>query len=109
MSPRRRAATEEEASLFLEAMKDAAPLKARARPPRLAATHDMKALRALPVSMPVYVDRPAPRIGGHDDARLRRGQSEPEDRLDLHGMTQEAAYRSCVRFLKRAQIGRAHV
>ena len=53
--------------------------------------------------MPVFADVPAPTIGGHDEAKFRRGRGEPDGRIDLHGMTQEEAYRALIRFLMNAQ------
>ena len=37
--------------------------------------------------------------------RLRRGHLRPEARLDLHGMTQDQAYRSLMSFLEDSQAG----
>jgi len=46
-------------------------------------------------------------VSGDIDRRtmraLRRGQIRPEDRLDLHGMNQEEAHRTLVKFLQNAQ------
>ena len=46
-------------------------------------------------------------ISGDIDRRtmraLRRGQIRPEDSLDLHGMSQEEAHRSLVKFLQRSR------
>ena len=97
---RARSASQDERTLFEEAMKDAAPLRLRARivhaPPVKVAIRPPH----LP-EQPVFAERAAPVIGGHAEAHLRRGRLEPEARLDLHGMTQEAAYRAAVRFLQR--------
>lgn len=97
---RAKGASEDERALFEQAMKDAAPLKSRARivhaPPLKVAIRPPH----LP-AQPVYTERAAPAIGGHAEAHLRRGRLEPEARLDLHGMTQESAYRSAIRFLQR--------
>jgi DNA-nicking Smr family endonuclease len=100
MSPRKKGISEEDATLFRTALKDAKPLKRRHRisaepskPPRV-----FVPLPHFPRE-PAYSERPAPPIGGHADAHLRRGRLEPEARLDLHGMTQSAAYRTLLRFL----------
>jgi DNA-nicking Smr family endonuclease len=105
MNHRRKATSDEEAELFRTALKDARPLKARARvaheapkPPRI-----FVPLPHFP-SEPRYNERPASAIGGHADAHLRRGRLEPEARLDLHGMTQNGAYRALLRFLAAAQV-----
>ena len=37
-------------------------------------------------------------------ARLRRGKLEPEDRLDLHGLTLAAAHPRLVRFVTEAHL-----
>jgi len=97
--------SEEERALFREAMKDATPLSARARVlpgPRLRAGF-VPPPHYPP--QPVFADTPAPAIGGHAEAHLRRGRLDPEARLDLHGMSAENAYRAAVRFLYRAQAG----
>ena len=104
MSPRKKHISDEDTALFHTALKDAKPLKKRHRvsagppkPPRI--------FVALPhlLAEPAYNERPAPLIGGHADAHLRRGRLDPEARLDLHGMTQSAAYRTLLRFLIAAQ------
>src|SRR5262245_23013690 len=98
----RRRTSDEEHTLFKTALSDARPLRVRARvvtPPKASAGP-----RVAPPKAPVYVDRPAEPIGGHRAADLRRGRSEPEARIDLHGMTQERAYRVLIGFLTKAQI-----
>jgi DNA-nicking Smr family endonuclease len=104
MSPRKKTISEEDAALFHTALKDAKPLKKRHRnsaqppkPPRI-----FVPLPHFP-GEPAYSEHPAPAIGGHADAHLRRGRLDPEARLDLHGMTQSAAYRTLLRFLIAAQ------
>ena len=104
MSPRKKTVSAEEEALFHDALRDARPLKARQkrtaappRPPRI-----FVPLPHFP-SAPAYSERPAPPIGGHADAHLRRGRIEPEARIDLHGLTQDGAYRALLRFLVSAQ------
>src|SRR6266850_6827007 len=101
MSPRR-GISDEEHALFRSALKDAKPLAKRARvlivPPKT-----QRLAPAPQIEPPDYLDRPAPAIGGHRDAKLRRGRGEPEARLDLHGMTHDGAYRALMRFLLAAQ------
>ena len=97
----RRPTSDEEHALFQTALGDAKPLRARARvtsPPRANA-----APRLPPSKPPVYLERPAGAIGGHRAADLRRGRTEPEARIDLHGMTHDRAYRALIAFLSRAQ------
>jgi DNA-nicking Smr family endonuclease len=99
-----RGTSEDERALFRSALKDAKPLKKR----RDRVVHAVKPVR-LVVPLPHYAtapmpnDRPAQPIGGHAEAHLRRGRMEPEGRLDLHGFTQEGAYRALLKFLVRAQ------
>jgi DNA-nicking Smr family endonuclease len=42
-------------------------------------------------------------VDGNTDERMRRGLLEPEAKLDLHGMTEDAAHRRLLMFLKGAQ------
>lgn len=42
-------------------------------------------------------------VNGATEDRLRRGMLEPDAKLDLHGMTEAAAYRALSRFLAGAQ------
>jgi DNA-nicking Smr family endonuclease len=104
MSPRKKAVSEEDAVLFRAALKDVRPLKKRHR---ITAEPFKPSRIFLPLphfpSEPAYSERPAPSIGGHADAHLRRGRLDPEARLDLHGMTQSAAYRTLLKFLIDAQ------
>ena len=104
MSPRKKAVSEEDAALFRTALKDVRPLKKRQR---ISAEPSKPSRIFLPLphfpSEPTYSERPAPSIGGHADAHLRRGRLDPEARLDLHGMTQSAAYRTLLKFLIEAQ------
>jgi DNA-nicking Smr family endonuclease len=97
----RRPTSDEEHALFQKALADAKPLRARARvtsPPRASAGP-----RQPPPKAPVYLDRPADPIGGHRAADLRRGRTEPDAKIDLHGMTHDRAYRALLGFLLRAQ------
>ncbi len=41
-------------------------------------------------------------INGATQERLRRGLMEPDARIDLHGMTQQAAHRALITWLKSA-------
>jgi DNA-nicking Smr family endonuclease len=41
-------------------------------------------------------------VDGRTLDRLRRGRLRPEERLDLHGLTQEKAHRALTRFIARA-------
>lgn len=48
------------------------------------------------------VRRPEAGLDRRTADRLRRGEREPDARLDLHGMTAERAHRACLRFLSDA-------
>jgi DNA-nicking Smr family endonuclease len=96
----RRPTSDEEHALFQTALSDTKPLRAKARvtsPPRANA-----APRLPPPKPPVYLDRPADAIGGHRAADIRRGRTEPEGKIDLHGMTHDRAYRAMINFLTKA-------
>ena len=97
----RRPTSDEEHALFQTALGDAKPLRARARvsSPPLASAGP----RQPPPKAPVYLERPADPIGGHRAADLRRGRTEPEARIDLHGMAHDRSYRALLGFLTRAQ------
>lgn len=43
-----------------------------------------------------------PGIDGATGARLKRGEKAPDAKLDLHGMTQAAAHRALLSFLRQA-------
>ncbi|PIT00042.1 DNA mismatch repair protein MutS [Bradyrhizobium nitroreducens] len=116
-SPRRRALSEEERALWDSVAKQVKPLrklrtaKAHAAPPAapsLAAPVTRPSSPARPVAT-----APAPRVtkppvpplaplGKRERAKLSRGRSEIEARLDLHGMTQTRAHRALTGFLHRA-------
>lgn len=97
----RRPTSDEEHALFKTALGDAKPLRAR---PRVTTPPRANALPPPPAAKPpVYLERTADPIGGHRAADLRRGRTEPEARLDLHGMTHDGAYRALIGFLTKAQ------
>ena len=69
---------------------------------------DFKASRPLKVTMSKVAPRkksaasgPAG-VNGATEERLKRGQMEPEARIDLHGMTQGAAHRTLITWLRTA-------
>ncbi len=96
----------QERALFEAALKDAVPLDARAlvTPHRRPVRNEAKAgLSAAGVGASV----PAP--GGLDGRRrtkLRRGDLEPEARLDLHGLTETAAHHALTAFVHQAMARR---
>ena len=96
----RRRTSDEEHALFQTALSDAKPLRAKARvtsPPKANG-----APRLPPPKPPAYLDRPADAIGGHRAADIRRGRTEPEGKIDLHGMNADRAYRAMINFLTKA-------
>lgn len=119
--PHKRTPSETESRLFDAAMKDVTPLT----PPKRAAAErggaEAKAAKAKPAPKaapprpampPVPLPRPPPpplAAGAAVDAdrrtmlRLKRGRIRPEGRLDLHGMTQEAAHRALAGFIAHAR------
>ncbi len=115
--------TPEERALWAKAMVDAKPLKRRGRKteapsaeqlPTEAPRKPKKTGRippppppppppALPAKAPIEVaPRLAPGIDKRTAERFRKGQREIEGRLDLHGMTQDAAWRRLVSTIERA-------
>jgi DNA-nicking Smr family endonuclease len=87
----KRKTTDEERALFTEAFKEARPIK-----PAKAASR--KAVKAVP-------DVPKKFTGGLDGNtadRLRKGALEPDCRIDLHGLTEAAAHRALLSFLRGA-------
>lgn len=103
MSPRVKHPSDEERALFRTTLHDVKPLKQRRLRAKLAPKPVKPARPAVRIAAPAFNEIPAPIISGHDEARLRRGRGEPEARLDLHGLTQDAAYRMAVRFLMSAR------
>jgi DNA-nicking Smr family endonuclease len=99
----KRGPSAEEEALFVQSMKDTKPLAKRERH-----LHVLKhAIPHLPQRRiphrPLFSEAPAAPIGGHVEARARRGRAEVEGRFDLHGLTQDRAYRALLRFLLEAQ------
>jgi DNA-nicking Smr family endonuclease len=43
-------------------------------------------------------------LDGRTEERLRRGQLEPEARLDLHGLTEREAHQTLLTFLRTARL-----
>jgi DNA-nicking Smr family endonuclease len=101
--PPKRSASEEERALFRDVLKDAKPLR------RAKAEAAVILRKAKPVVKPAPLPKPPRRenesvsaIGGHVEARLRRGRAEPGATLDLHGLREAEAHRALERFLTRA-------
>jgi len=117
--PRKRTPDEIESRLFDAAMKDVAPLAppkrapsernvAKAKPPAKAApSPPRRSMPPAPMPRPIVPPPLAAGAAVDTDARtmlrLKRGRIRPEGRLDLHGMTQEAAHRALAGFLAHSR------
>ena len=84
---KKRITSDEERKLFEQDFRQARPIKAAA--PKK--SEKRKSANASPGG-----------INGATEVRLRKGQLEPDARLDLHGMTEAAAHRVLMRFLAGA-------
>ncbi|OAF02292.1 DNA mismatch repair protein MutS [Bradyrhizobium centrolobii] len=116
-SPRRRALSAEERELWDLVAKQVKPLR-KPRPVKAHSATRSEPSPAAPVGKSAAPARPiaaapAPRVakpampplaplGKRERAKLSRGRSEIEARLDLHGMTQMRAHRALSGFLQRA-------
>ena len=63
----------------------------------------IKAVAAKRVSKKKSVSSKPSGVNGGTEDRLRKGLLEPDAKLDLHGMTEAAAYRALSRFLNGAR------
>lgn len=88
MAVSRRTTSDDERKLFEQTFKEARPIKVAA--PKAPAKKKSGA------SVPSGVN-------GATEDRLRRGLLEPDAKLDLHGMTEAAAYRALGKFLTGAR------
>jgi DNA-nicking Smr family endonuclease len=101
MTRRKRETSEDERTLFQTTLRDVRPFdpavqtKPKPKPTKIESAVEPR-------------ERPAPRVrsglDGRTAERLRRGQLEPQARLDLHGMTEAAAHRVLARFVQAAQV-----
>ncbi len=96
---RRRDVTSDERALFEAALKDSVPAttKSAARPKSGAAKKAKPGAAGLRKRPP-----PGGGLDGRTAQRLSRGTIEPDARLDLHGMTEAAAHRALLTFLRTA-------
>ena len=115
---RSRAEAEDDAGLWLRAMRDTTPLSPRRRhseeteePPtdRSRAVSDAQGTGAGSPAAPGAAGRAPPpkkpmagKLDKHLARRLRRGAQDVEARLDLHGMTQREAHVELHRFIRDA-------
>lgn len=89
----KRKTTEEERALFHEAFKETRPMKPAAKP------SSKKVVKVEPAAPKKF----AGGLDGNTADRLRKGALEPDRRIDLHGLTEAAAHRALLTFLRGAQ------
>lgn len=112
---RRPVITEADRQLWDQVRRTATPLRPEPPPePAPAAPAEPPPVKATPPKPPTAATKPVakpkpaapPAIGGLDRktmTRLSRGAVAIDDRIDLHGMTQDAAHRRLHRFLEAAR------
>lgn len=113
---RARTVTRAEARLWREVVRDAQPLPGRAVPAEDDAPPPVPAPSAEPAerrpapamppppqarALPHLTHGHSPGVDARNAERLRRGQLSIEARIDLHGMTQDAAHAALVGFVAR--------
>jgi len=112
MSRRRRLSAEEEA-LWNGYARSIKPLRKAAATAAEADTHKAAVPRRIVSSPPTApaVKRPQPlaSFDRRSRQRLARGRDSIDDRIDLHGMTQQQAHAALARFLRRAHASGARV
>lgn len=100
---RRRETSDEERELFEATLADAKRLKKKAGPKKKPPAKAAKPAFAPPVIVPSRTRTPkATGLDGRTAERLSRGQLAPEAKLDLHGLTEDAAHRALITFLRGA-------
>lgn len=106
----KRSLSEAERELFETAMRDSAPLQKQSRPRKKPASAkspaQTKARQEVKPEQPQTPQQHGRRtigIDGNTAERLRRGQLEPQARLDLHGMSERDAHRALVTFVRAAR------
>lgn len=87
----------EERALFESALEDTKPLKKKAVPEKKPVAKTEAVAKPKPVQQTIIAG-----LDGRTEERLRRGRLEPEARLDLHGLTEEAAHRALITFIRAA-------
>lgn len=122
--PRHRQVTQEEAQIWRSVVRDVAPLVGSVAdlppppaPAVVAAPPPSHAMRPVhlplpPVKhasvkhvLPVLNHARSPGVDKRTDERMRRGSMVIDGRLDLHGMTQDAAHGALTGFISRAYEG----
>lgn len=105
----RRPLRDDERELFESAMCDSAPLKKALRPhkklPTAKKTERIGTIDARHAQVPPPQKGVQRTVGidGNTAERLRRGQLEPQARLDLHGLSERDAHRALVTFVRVAK------
>jgi DNA-nicking Smr family endonuclease len=95
----------EERELFVETFKDAKALvKRKPAAPKAATPKPAPALPPVPTAAAQVQRRATSGLDGNTADRLRRGELDPQARLDLHGMTESTAHRALVTFLRAASV-----
>ncbi len=87
----RRKVTDAERELFAQSYAEARPLHADVLKP------------VAEPKRPARIVEGGSGVDGRTDERLRRGLMDPDAKLDLHGLTESAAHRALLLFLKGAQ------
>jgi len=94
----KRKTTDEERTQFVEAFKETRPMKPAAKP---APKKSAAAAAVVAAAAKKFTDG----VNGNTAERLRKGALEPDRRIDLHGLTEAAAHRALLSFLRGAQRG----
>jgi DNA-nicking Smr family endonuclease len=103
VSGKSRLPSTEEHALFVETLKDAKLLaKRKAAVPKTAPKKRTPVVPPEPSAPPQPPRKPAAGLDGNTADRLRRGELDPQARLDLHGMTESTAHRALITFLRGA-------
>jgi DNA-nicking Smr family endonuclease len=95
---KKRAATEEERALFEAVLRGADPSESTTPKPELSTALEVPPKAPAPRIRPSGID-------GRTAERLRKGAIEPDAKLDLHGLTEDAAHRALTIFLRAALTG----
>jgi DNA-nicking Smr family endonuclease len=95
MSRRRRIVTEEEVDHFREAIGEKPERKPAPTPPVI--------VPKTKTTVPAVRRIDTKGVDGNTAERLRRGQLEPDAKLDLHGLTEARAHHALIAFIRSAR------
>jgi DNA-nicking Smr family endonuclease len=99
----KRSTSEEERALFRDVLKGVKPLRRAKAAAPITPPKGKSTVNSTPLPNPPRREMESVcAIGGHVEARLRRGRAEPAATLDLHGFRETEAYHALERFLIRA-------